>query len=230
MKIGIIGTGNMARSLGILWAEQGHEVFFGSRNAEKGHSVARQIIMKRIIVTLVILLFTTAIAICPIPKAIAVPLLTEQSIAIFHTDENNTVTMDKEVFTYKTYSNKDTSKTRSVVEVSQPAQYEGLLLRKHILQVPEEIYVMKGDFEFVFSQTDRKTKVTEGDIVSVPSGLPFGFRHIGTGEGKVLVVSESNSLPKMLAQLETSDVNKTATLDFNQISAIAKKYGIEFLN
>jgi len=27
MKIGIIGSGNMGRSLGILWAEQGHEVF-----------------------------------------------------------------------------------------------------------------------------------------------------------------------------------------------------------
>lgn len=40
MKIATIGTGNMARSLGILWAEQGHEVFFGSRNAEKGQSIA----------------------------------------------------------------------------------------------------------------------------------------------------------------------------------------------
>lgn len=40
MKIGTIGTGNMARSLGILWAEQGHEVFFGSRDSEKGRSIA----------------------------------------------------------------------------------------------------------------------------------------------------------------------------------------------
>lgn len=40
MKIGIIGSGNMGRSLGILWAEQGHEVFFGSRDSEKGRSVA----------------------------------------------------------------------------------------------------------------------------------------------------------------------------------------------
>ncbi len=40
MKIGIIGSGNMGRSLGILWAEQGHEVFFGSRDAEKGKAVA----------------------------------------------------------------------------------------------------------------------------------------------------------------------------------------------
>lgn len=30
----------MARALGILWAEQGHDVFFGSREAEKGQSVA----------------------------------------------------------------------------------------------------------------------------------------------------------------------------------------------
>lgn len=40
MKIGIIGSGNMGRSLGILWAEQGHEVFFGARNAQKGKAVA----------------------------------------------------------------------------------------------------------------------------------------------------------------------------------------------
>jgi hypothetical protein len=40
MKIGIIGNGNMGRSLGILWAEQGHQVFFGSRDAAKGQAVA----------------------------------------------------------------------------------------------------------------------------------------------------------------------------------------------
>ena len=40
MKIGIIGSGNMGRALGILWAEQGHEVFFGARTAEKGKVVA----------------------------------------------------------------------------------------------------------------------------------------------------------------------------------------------
>lgn len=40
MKIGIIGSGNMGRSLGILWAEQGHQVFFGARTVEKGKAVA----------------------------------------------------------------------------------------------------------------------------------------------------------------------------------------------
>jgi 8-hydroxy-5-deazaflavin:NADPH oxidoreductase len=40
MKIGLIGTGNMSRSLGILWAEQGHDVFWGSRDPSKAKSVA----------------------------------------------------------------------------------------------------------------------------------------------------------------------------------------------
>lgn len=40
MKISIIGSGNMGRSLGILWAEQGHQVFFGARTTEKGRAVA----------------------------------------------------------------------------------------------------------------------------------------------------------------------------------------------
>jgi 8-hydroxy-5-deazaflavin:NADPH oxidoreductase len=40
MKIGIIGTGNMGRSLGLLWAAQGHEVIFGARDASKAKSAA----------------------------------------------------------------------------------------------------------------------------------------------------------------------------------------------
>ena len=40
MKIGVIGTGNMGRHLGLLWAEQGHEVFFGSRTVAKAEAAA----------------------------------------------------------------------------------------------------------------------------------------------------------------------------------------------
>ena len=38
MKIGIIGTGNMGKGLGKIWAEKNHQIMFGSRdpvNAEK---------------------------------------------------------------------------------------------------------------------------------------------------------------------------------------------------
>ena len=35
MKIGIIGTGNMGRSIGIVWHRLGHDVFFGARDPQK---------------------------------------------------------------------------------------------------------------------------------------------------------------------------------------------------
>jgi 8-hydroxy-5-deazaflavin:NADPH oxidoreductase len=40
MKIGIIGSGNMGRSLGVVWAELGHQVFFGGRNLEQARQAA----------------------------------------------------------------------------------------------------------------------------------------------------------------------------------------------
>jgi predicted dinucleotide-binding enzyme len=40
MKIGIIGSGNMGRSLGIVWTELGHEVFFGGRDLEQARQAA----------------------------------------------------------------------------------------------------------------------------------------------------------------------------------------------
>ena len=40
MKIGIIGTGNMGRTLGGLWAAAGHEIFFGSRRPEAADEAA----------------------------------------------------------------------------------------------------------------------------------------------------------------------------------------------
>ena len=40
MKIGILGSDNIRRSLCILSAEQGHEVFFSGRTTEKGQAVA----------------------------------------------------------------------------------------------------------------------------------------------------------------------------------------------
>ena len=40
MKIGIVGTGNMGRALGLRWARCGHEVLFGSRDVKKAKAVA----------------------------------------------------------------------------------------------------------------------------------------------------------------------------------------------
>jgi len=40
MKIGVIGTGNMGRALGLRWAQAGHRVFFGSRDLGKAKAAA----------------------------------------------------------------------------------------------------------------------------------------------------------------------------------------------
>lgn len=42
MKIGIIGTGNMGRALGVRWARGGHDVLFGSRDPSKAKAVAAE--------------------------------------------------------------------------------------------------------------------------------------------------------------------------------------------
>lgn len=40
LKIGIIGAGNMGRSLGTRWAREGHDVLFSSRDLEKSTAIA----------------------------------------------------------------------------------------------------------------------------------------------------------------------------------------------
>lgn len=43
MKIGIIGTGNMGRTLGVQWARAGHEVLFGARDRAVAERAAAQV-------------------------------------------------------------------------------------------------------------------------------------------------------------------------------------------
>jgi predicted dinucleotide-binding enzyme len=42
MQIGIIGTGNMGRTLGLRWAALGHHVLFGSRDVTKAAAIAQR--------------------------------------------------------------------------------------------------------------------------------------------------------------------------------------------
>lgn len=194
--------------------------------------------MKTIISLLLTLFVFLSATIYPTLDAAA---LTSQNISVFHPNYSKTVAMGREIFTYQTFNtykpfNSNASQVISKTEITQPSGYEGLLLRKHVLQAPEEIYIIKGDFEFAFSEPEQNTKVTEGEIVSIPSGVPFGFKHIGKGEGKVVVVSRSDALPRMLSEVgirlkdESEITSKTNELDINKIVSAAKKQGIEFLN
>lgn len=189
--------------------------------------------MKTIISIFFLLLISFSATTYPIDSAMAAGVTT-QDIEVFHPYDSKTIAMGRETFTYKTFRS-DIGQTISQIEITQPSEYEGLLLRKHILQSPETIYIQSGEFEFVFSQSDQKFEVKEGNIVSVPAGFPFGFRHISKGEGKVLAISHSDALPKMLSEVGTpvadaAIASKANKLDITKISSVAKKYGIEFLN
>jgi mannose-6-phosphate isomerase-like protein (cupin superfamily) len=194
--------------------------------------------MKTIISLLLTLFVSLSATIYPTLDAAA---LTSQNISVFHPNYSKTVAVGREIFTYRTFNtykpfNSNISQVISKTQITQPSEYEGLLLKKHVLQVPEEIYIIKGDFEFAFSDPEQNTKVTEGEIVSIPSGVPFGFKHIGKGEGKVLVVSRSDALPRMLSEVgirlkdESEITSNTSKVDINKIVSAAKKQGIEFLN
>lgn len=43
MKIGILGTGQMGRTLAQIWADLGHEIYMGSREAAVGQNVAAEL-------------------------------------------------------------------------------------------------------------------------------------------------------------------------------------------
>ncbi|MGB6297749.1 MAG: cupin domain-containing protein [Rivularia sp. (in: cyanobacteria)] len=194
--------------------------------------------MKTIISLLLTLFVSLSATIYPTLDAAA---LTSQNISVFHPNYSKTVAVGREIFTYRTFNtykpfNSNISQVISKTQITQPSEYEGLLLKKHVLQVPEEIYIIKGDFEFAFSDPEQNTKVTEGEIVFIPSGVPFGFKHIGKGEGKVLVVSRSDALPRMLSEVgirlkdESEITSNTSKVDIKKIVSAAKKQGIEFLN
>ena len=43
MKISILGTGRMGKKLAQIWAENGHEIWLGSRNAERAIAIAGEL-------------------------------------------------------------------------------------------------------------------------------------------------------------------------------------------
>lgn len=187
--------------------------------------------MKKLLSVLALLIiFTTAF----VSSATAAPPTTDRNIEVFHPEVSKTVDLGKERFTFKKFVDENTSKAVSLVEIAQPPQYEGFLFKKHILKTPEVLYVLEGDFEFLFSQTDKRMKVTQGDIVHTFPGLPYGFKNVGTRQGRILVMSNSTALPDFLEEAGTPKADESiipiAPPNFDKVTSVAKKYGIEILN
>jgi mannose-6-phosphate isomerase-like protein (cupin superfamily) len=178
--------------------------------------------------------------------AYAAPLETTQKITVYHATSEKNFVVSNDLFTLKPYIHTD-SKTNaanlSVIEIttSPHSNPGGFLLQKHAVDVPEDFYIQTGEFEFLGSQPNQSIEVSAGDIVRIPAGVPYGFKNIGSEPGKVLLISPSNGLESLVAEIGTSisDSNVVSAspastnvvqTDMSKLAAIAHKYGIEFLN
>lgn len=192
--------------------------------------------MKKTIIAftlLIILSFATTFA---LPAAVAAPLKPERSIEVFLPSEGKTVVVGKDLFTFKNFVSKDTSRNISLIEITQAPHYKGaFLLEKHLMEEPEDFYVLQGEFEFVGLQADDTIKVTTGDIVHVSPDTPYSVKHVGAEPGKILVIAPNTRLQNLLEEIGTPVTNKSSipsasiAPDMLKIASAAKKYGIQFL-
>lgn len=95
----------------------------------------------------------------------------------------------------------DTSGTYTMAEVWTPVGGGAAALHTHPPQ--ETFYVLEGIFEFggVGPAGPYTVRGTPGSVVQIPGGAPHGFRNIGDGPGRVLVIYEPPG--KMLSFFET---------------------------
>jgi mannose-6-phosphate isomerase-like protein (cupin superfamily) len=195
--------------------------------------------MKNRLLSWILIIFAT-IAFFFVPTAFAASLTPDQSISVFHSDRGKTYAVDNYLISFKNFTsalNKDTARSFSAVEIVNPPQYKGFLFEKHAIDTPEDFYVLEGKFEFFGSQPDRTIKVSTGDLVRIPAGVPYGYKNVGSEPGKLLLIANSQKFAKFVEEIGTpiannSDIsaNSIQADNIEKIASIAHKYGIDFLN
>lgn len=195
--------------------------------------------MKKTIIALV--LSTVLALIMPLSAwAIAVPPTSERSIQLIRPGEGKTFQIGGDFVAFKTL-NEDTPGELSVIEITAAPQ-SGPTLHKH---PPEVFYIVDGEFEFYGAAPEDTVKATAGDFIHIPSGAPHAYKNIGTTPGKYLLFTSIAGNPGQLwfQKFEYEISNRLGTpvtdevpastapksLDDKSMTAIAHKYGIEFL-
>lgn len=181
-------------------------------------------------------------------EAYAISLRADKTITAYQTDSEKTFAVNNDLFSFKTYTQtegKASPADFSAIEItlSPYSNPGGFLLQKHVVDAPEDFYVEEGEFEFLGFQPNKSISVSEGDVVRIPAGVPYGYKNTGSKPGKVLLISPSDGLENFVAEIGTPVEDPTSVLastadlstdtvqtDINKLAVIAEKYGIEFLN
>lgn len=172
--------------------------------------------------------------------AISVPSTSNQPIELIQPGGGKTFQVGGDFITFKTLS-EDAPGELSVIEITAAPQ-SGPLLHKH---PPEVFYIVDGEFEFYGAQPEDIVKATAGDFIHIPSGAPHAYKNVGTTPGKYVLITSMAGTPeqlwfqkfeyKMSQKLGTPVTNGKSvqaapqSLDNNEMTTIARKYGIEFL-
>lgn len=89
----------------------------------------------------------------------------------------------------------------------------------------ESFYVLRGEFEFVVG--DEKTRAAAGSFLTAPRDIPHVFQNAGNEPGRLLVIVRPSGIEKFFE--EFSRIPPDAPPDLEKMSAVAAKYGLEFL-
>ena len=89
----------------------------------------------------------------------------------------------------------------------------------------ETFYVVASDFEF--SLPGRTIHAHPGDVVHAPKDVPHCFRNVGQSPGILLIVTQPSGFENFVAEFAT--LPHDAVPDFQKMSEIAARHGLEFL-
>jgi quercetin dioxygenase-like cupin family protein len=89
----------------------------------------------------------------------------------------------------------------------------------------ETAYVVEGEFQVQVG--DRILRATPGMLVCLPRNVPHSFRSVGAGPGKILFTISPPNLSGMFEEL--SRLPAATPPDMGKVTAICRKYGVEFV-
>lgn len=88
----------------------------------------------------------------------------------------------------------------------------------------EMFYVLEGEFEFRCG--GRVFKAAKDSLVTLPKNIPHSFKNTGNTSGKTLLILIPGGTEKAFEEL---DKLPPGPPNLENINAITKKYGVEFL-
>lgn len=166
---------------------------------------------------------------------LASPLSADQQVTVFHSSLETSFFAGKDLFKFRHLSS-DSGRdveTIALAEITLAPNYDGFLLKKHVINVDERVYAINGGIQCFTGQSNRAIELQAGDMLRIPANVPYGCKSLGNQPGVALLISSSSALENLLTEIVTPVDGQTQTItepDPKDVAAIAQKYGIRFLN